>query len=482
MIKELFKLNRNLLGEGYDKALAYISQQIGLDIIDIPSGTQFGTWTVPDEWILKDAWIKDPKGNKILEKDNFNVMVYSRPIHGFCELPELKEHLYYSDESPELVPYVFDFYDRPYLGEIVIKKKKYGFCVKRDFIKKKIEQACEGGTCVPELKNIDPTVGKVRIEGINYNPKYEDVLEEGEYEVFIDSELKPGTLKIGVHTIKGKTDREILLFAHLDHPYQANDNLSGVKCLMDLVEQLKDKDHTIKIIFCPETIGSIAYAETQDISKVDFVIAVDACGNDNTLLIQKAFDKYHRINYAVHLAVQELGVSYRKADFRLLTGSDEYYFNDPLVGIPGIMLSRYPYKEYHTYADTPEIIKEDMIKQTGDVILKTIEIYEKDFIPVRNYKGVLCRNKFDIQTPYKNLNRDMDYLFYDMDGKKWLSEICLPLSLTFTYANDVISKLGDLIKKNGEHLCVNNSKRKVRKSARKKQKGLQGETNVPVER
>lgn len=460
-LKELFKLNRNLLGEGYDKALNYINTIIPLDIIHIPSGTKFGTWTVPDEWVLKDAWIKDPQGKKILDKDDFNVVVYSRPVHKGVRTENLNEHLFYSEENPELVPYAFNFYE-----------DNWGFCVKRDFVKKKIPNVCEGGECTDAVKGIDPTVGKVQIEGINYNPKFKNALEEFEYEVFIDSELKPGTLKIGVHTIKGKTDREILLFAHLDHPYQANDNLSGVKCLLDIVEQLKDKEHTIKIIFCPETIGSIAYAETQDISKVDFVIAVDICGNDNTLLIQKAYNKYDRINYAVHLAVQELGVSYRKADFRLTIGSDEYYFNDPLVGIPGIMLSRFPYKEYHTYSDTPETIKEDMIKQTGDVILKTIEIYENDYIPVRNYKGVLCRSKFDIQTPYKNLNRDMDYLFYDMDGKKWLSEICLPLSITFTFANDVINKLGDLIKKNGVNLCVNNSKGKVKKSSRKKQKGL----------
>lgn len=467
-LKELFKLNRNLVGNGFYKALKVINNILPLEIINIKSGTEFGTWTVPDEWILKDAWIKDPDGNKILEKNDFNVMVYSEPIHGFCQLPELKEHLFYSEENPDTIPYHFSFYE-----------KNWGFCVKRNFIKEKLPNVCEGGDCTDELKTIDPTVGKVQIEGINYQPKFKDALKEGQYEVFIDTELKPGVMKLGVHTIPGKhlrqgdgkfgyPDREILLFAHLDHPFQANDNLSGVKCLLDIAEKLKEFNHTIKIIFCPETIGSIAYAETQDISKVDFVIAVDAVGNDNILLIQKAYNKYDRINYAVHLAVQELGISYRKADFRLIIGSDEYYFNDPLVGIPGIMLSRFPYKEYHTYADTPEILKEDMIKQVGEVILKTIEIYEKDYIPVRNFKEILNRSKFDIQTPYKTINRDLDYLFFDMDGKKWLSEISLPLGLTFTYCYDVLEKVGNLITKNVKYSFVNNSKGKIKKNSRKK--------------
>ncbi|OFW54468.1 MAG: hypothetical protein A2163_07175 [Actinobacteria bacterium RBG_13_35_12] len=456
-INELYKYNRQLLGEGYNKALSYISQIIGLDIIDIPSGTNVGDWIVPDEWVVKDAWVKF-KGKKIIDykwdllENGLSLMVYSEPINKVVNLKELNNHLFYSEDNPKSIPYQFSFYD-----------KNWGFCVPKELVLRKKPSACEGGTCVPDLKKIDPEVGKIQIEGQDYSPKYESALEEGDYEVFIDSQFKKGTLKIGVHTIKGKSDREILIFAHLDHPLQANDNLSGVQCLIDLVKQIKC-EHTIKLIFCPETIGSIAYAETQDISKVDFVIAVDAVGNDNTLLIQKSFDKFSRLNYVVHLAVHELGVSYRKGDFRALIGSDEYYFNDPLVGIPGIMLSRYPYKEYHTSLDTPKIIKEDKIKETADVILKTIGIYEKDYIPVRKTKGVLMRSKYGLNTIHKYLNRDLDYIWYDIDGKKWLSEICLPLGLTFDYAYKFLSKLEE----NGIIIRSDNRKGRKPKITRKK--------------
>jgi len=465
IIKTLYNLPRYLLGKGYTEALRQINDVLPLEVINIPSGKEVGTWTVPQEWILKEAWIKF-KGEKILEwKNDLSVMIYSQPTRGIVKLKELKEHLFHSIDNPETTPYQFSFYE-----------KNWGFCVPKEFVLKQKPNLCENGDCHPELKAIDPEVGKVMIEGQDYSPKFVDVLEEGDYEVFIDSEFKPGVLQIGVHTIKGKTDREILLFAHLDHPYQANDNLSGVQCLIDLAKKIEKDfqthanidrhEHTIKVIFCPETIGSIAYAETQDISKVDFVISVDACGNDNTLLIQKAFDKYARLNYAVHLAIHELGVSYRKGDFRALIGSDEYYFNDPMVGIPGIMLSRYSYKEYHTSADTPEILKEDKIKETGDVILKTIDIYEKDFIPVRKVKGVLCRSKFGLATIHKYLNRDLDYLYYDMDGKKYLSEIVLPLGLTFEFAYNFIKKL----EKNGILGRFNNSQGKKQKTGRKKPK------------
>lgn len=429
-IKKLFKYDRQLLGKGYDQALKYINSVLPLDVIEVPSGTKLGTWTVPNEWVVKDAWVKY-KGKKIIDYKNnpLHLLQYSAPFKGTVDVKELEQHLYYSSDI-NAIPYEYSFYT-----------PKWGFCVRESDV---FDVKCKNGICTPELKKIDPSVGKVKIEGVE--DEKEKKLKKGKYEVFIDTELKPGKLKIGVHTVKGKSDREILLFAHLDHPWQANDNLSGVAALMDMAERLKGQfKHTIKIIFCPETIGSIAYGETQDISKVDFVIALDCVGNDNRMLIQKAYNAYDRINYAVHLAVQSLGISFDKSIFRLNIGSDEYFYNDPLVGIPGIMLSRYPYKEYHTSSDTPAIIKEDKIKETEALVLKTIEIYENDYIPKRNFRGVLFRTAYGIQTSHKLTNMDLDYLMFDIDGKKYLTQILMnpegQSGLLWDYAYGVLEKL-----------------------------------------
>lgn len=445
IIKELYKYDRHLLGKGFDKALDYINKIIPLKIIEIPSGTKFETWTVPPEWIIKDAWVKF-KGKKIIDyKDNpLCVMDYSQPIHGIVNLKELKQHLFVSDEKPEAIPYQYSFYE-PNWGFSIPKnmalKEKKGFW-------KRLLDACE------ECKDYEGGKVKVKILGIHpkeKQPEYTDALPEGEYEVFIDSEFRPGKMKIGVHTIPGKSDKEILLFAHLDHPYQANDNLSGVACLIDLAKKIK-AEYTIKLIFCPETIGSIGYLFTQDTSMVEFVIAVDCIGNNQSILLQKSFDKYARVNYAAHLALQEMGLSYRKGEFRFLIGSDEYVFNDPKIGIQGIMITRFPYWEYHTSADKPEIIDEGKIKEVEELILKIIDIYEKDYIPVRHFKAPLMRSSLKLETPFRLLNRDTDYLIFDIDGQKWLSEILLPLGLTFDYAYKFLNRL----KENG--LISNNAR------------------------
>ncbi len=447
----------------------YINGIIPLTMQIVPSGTEVGDWKVPDEWVIRDGWVKF-NGEKILDyKDNpLSVVVGSLPINKKCDLAEFKRHLHVSDEKPEAFAYEYKFYD-----------KDWGFSLPKNKVMQHVIQKCEGGTCTEELRDIDPTIGQVMIEGSENAPIFKEILPEGEYEVFIDSEYRPGAMKIGIHEIPGKSKKEILLFAHLDHPYQANDNLSAVACLIDLVKDLKDKyEHTIKIIFCPETIGSIAYAELNPISQVEFVISVDSIGNDNTLLIQKSFDKYHRINACVHLATAGQGIDYRKGDFRLLAGADEYYFNDPNLGIPGLFLSRIPFAEYHTSADTPDKISYEKIQEVQKVILKTIEFYEQDFIPKREFKGCLMRSKYGEQTPYKNLNRDLDYLMYDIDGKRYLSHLILPLGMGFEYAYKLMLKLEGYGKISR---CAHACEKPVKKVTRKKQKRVQRKANVPVE-
>lgn len=420
LIENLYPMNRCLLGEGYDNALEYLKHLIDLEVIEIPSGAKVGSWTVPDEWIVRDAWVKF-NGEKIIDYKTqpLSLVVGSMPQHGIVDKEELRKHLQYSDELPNATPFAYLYYN-------LDKNESWGFSVPKNQVRKEAT-----GTA---------TASGVKLNGEDYQFKFEDALPDGEYEVFIDTEYRPGTMKIGVHTISGKSDREILLFAHLDHPFQANDNLSAVACLTDLSKKLS-AEHTIKIIFCPETIGSIAYASTQDISKVDFVIAVDICGNDNQLLLQKSWDAEDRINRVAHVALFEMGESYRKGNFRNTIGSDEYFFNDPSVGIPGIMLSRWPYKEYHTSDDTPSIINYDTIYRTGAVIKSIIEIYEDDYIPVRNFKGPLQRVNYGMHSNNPQNNLGWDYFIYMMDGTRTLAELVCEMGLNWTYSNECVDKM-----------------------------------------
>ena len=401
IIEDLYKIPAGLLGEGYDNRLEYIKQLIDLEIFEFPSGTKFEQWEVPEEWVVRDGWIKY-KGKKIIDykKQPLSVVVGSLPVNKKVKLKELSEHLHYSDEQPDEYLYEYKFYE-----------KDWGFSMPKNKL----------------LKDGKP------------------LLKKGEYEVFIDAEHKPGVMRVATHTIPGKTDKEVLLFAHLDHPWQANDNLSGVAALIDLVKQIKPKqfEHTIKLVFCPETIGSIAYAHSQDLSKVSFMIALDIVGNNNPegILLQKAYNNEHRINNTAHLALRGLGLGYRQGVFRSSIGSDEYVFNDPKFGIPGLLFTTHPYPEYHTSADTPDKIDYDMIKRVQRAVIKTIRYYEEDFKPIRKFKGPLFRSGYGIQTRGKQLNLSWDYLIYGMEKDMLFSELCVNYGLNFEHTLEHVEKL-----------------------------------------
>jgi aminopeptidase-like protein len=191
-------------------------------------------------------------------------------------------------------------------------------------------------------------------------------------------------------------------------------------------------------------------------------LAVDICGNDGQLVLQKSL-KEHKINDIAHLAIFSLGKDYKFGKFRATIGSDEYAFNDPLIGVPGILLTRYPYKEYHNADDTPDKINYEKIEETGKVIQKIVEYWEKDFVPRRNFKAPLRRSKYDIQSSNPQLNLSWDYFFYDMDGEKSLAELCTLYGIDFEQALKVVNQMIE------KHDCsINFIKRGKQKTSKQK--------------
>jgi aminopeptidase-like protein len=179
-----------------------------------------------------------------------------------------------------------------------------------------------------------------------------------------------------------------------------------------------------------------------------------------------------------HLALHSFAETYRKGEFRNTIGSDEYAFNDPAFKIPGIMFSTHPYKEYHTSEDTPDKINYSVIERVQKAVLKTIDIYEKDFIPKKEFLGPLARSKYGIQTTNPQFNLSIDYLFYLMDGKRSLAELCAELGLAFDQIYELILRM----ETNGEVSRVDSSKEGKQKVTKQKRSKLSGSTDVSSKR
>ena len=216
LCRQLFPICRSITGEGFRQSLSIIKTHIpNLKTFEIPTGTPCFDWQVPLEWNIHDAYILTPEGKKIcdFQRSNLHVVGYSTPINQSLNLEQLQEHLSISlPEQPQAIPYITSYY-----------KEHWGFC-------------------------------------LSHNDR--EQLKPGQYQVFIDSELKPGSLTYGELMIPGEKEEEIFLSTYLCHPSMANNELSGpvvTTFLAKWLSQLKARKYTYRIIFIPETIGSIVY-------------------------------------------------------------------------------------------------------------------------------------------------------------------------------------------------------------------------------
>lgn len=410
LISDLWLKRRDLISDGYDESLNYISKQIPLKIYKIPSGTKCWTWTVPDKWTVKEAYIKDLDGNTIIDlKDHpLHLMSYSLPVDKIVTKEELMKHLHTKPERPDAIPFEFSYYE-----------KKWGFCCQHN-----------------------------RLKSFN----------KDKYRVFIDSRFEKGELKVGDFTIKGATDETIVLAAHLCHPAMVNDDMAGVAVLVDLAKQLKKRKNyfTYKFMILPETIGSIAYLSQNEkiIPKLKYGIFLEMLGNDNIHALQLTRKGDTKLDEIARYVMRRNSNDFREGAFLDIVTNDEKVFNAPGVDVPMISISRYPYPEYHTSDDAPSIISEKRLIESRDLVLEILKIIDNDYVPKPKFKGPVFLSGYNLWVDWRKdaeLNRNVTKIMLNIDGKMSAFDIARDLNIKFETVIDFIKQLAEkgLIGKRG---------------------------------
>ncbi len=243
-ISELYPICRSITGNGLRETLRLIRNHIPLSIHEVASGTSVFDWTVPKEWNIRDAYIKDAKGKKIIDfaKSNLHVVNYSVPVRKKAPFKELKEHLFTLPSKPDWIPYRTSYY-----------KENWGFCLSH-------KQFLE--------------------------------LNEEEYEVCIDSSLTEGHLSYGEYYLKGDSPDEVLISCHACHPSLCNDNLSGVALATLLAKHLKPLSlrYSYRFLFIPGTIGSITWLSRNEehVSRIKHGLVAACLGDSGKLTYKKS--------------------------------------------------------------------------------------------------------------------------------------------------------------------------------------------------
>jgi aminopeptidase-like protein len=337
LMVELFPICRSITGNGLRKTLTILKKHIPLDVFEVPTKTKVFDWEIPREWNINDAFIKNSKGEKIVDfkKSNLHVLNYSIPVNKKISLDELKSHLYSFPEYPDVIPYRTSYYN-----------ENWGFC-------------------------------------ITHNQLLQ--LEEDLYEVFIDSTLEDGSLSYGEYLIKGKSENEVLLSCYPCHPSMCNDNLSGVVLLTLLAKHLKklSLQYSYRFLFIPETIGAITWLSRNEHSvvKIKHGLVVGCVGDPGISTYKKSRQGNAEIDRTVIEVLKNSGDEYKITDF-VPKGSDERQFCSPGFNLPiGSLQRTIPpdFPEYHTSADNTEFVKAEYLADSFSKYFKVILKLEENF-------------------------------------------------------------------------------------------------------
>lgn len=390
LAKNLWPINRSITGEGVRETLSKIKEVIPeLKIFEIKSGTKVFDWTVPKEWKINDAYIITPKGKKIcsFKKNNLHLVGYSIPVHEKISLSELQKYLHSLPDQPSAIPYVTSYY-----------KKRWGFCITQ---------------------------------------KQRDQLKKGQYEVFIDSELINGSLTYGELIIKGKLKKEVFLSTYICHPSMANNELSGPSVATYIAKWLLDKSNrrlTYRIVFVPETIGSIAYLSKNKKKLISRVIAgfnINCVGDDRDYSYLPSRNGETLSDLAAKHVLKNITTSFKSYKWTD-RGSDERQYCSPGIDLPiaSIMRTKYgEYPEYHTSLDNlKNVVTINGLKGGYEAIKCALETIENNKYPKIK---IFCEPQLSKRGLYPDLSSKkshgkmkllMNLITYS-DGKKSLLEI-----------------------------------------------------------
>lgn len=336
LAKRLYPICRSITGDGVRETLHILQEYVPLTISEVPTGTPVFDWVVPNEWNIREAWVKNSVGEKIIDfaEHNLHILNYSIPIHATLPLSELKQHLYSISDQPQVIPYRTSYY-----------QPNWGFCISHDQL---------------------------------------ESLQDDDYEVYIDSSLEAGALTYAEYFLPGGSEKEFIFSTHICHPSLANDNLSGIALLVLLIREMQQLDlrYSYRFLFVPGTIGAITWLASNErkLPNIQGGLVASLLGDGGKFHYKESRHGDGLIDRAAKHLLDDLNVEHEVLPFSPY-GYDERQYASPGINLAVGSLTRSTYgsyPQYHTSADNLELIRPEYLAESFEIYSGIIDLLEKN--------------------------------------------------------------------------------------------------------
>jgi aminopeptidase-like protein len=333
---EIYPICRSITGDGVRETLHRLRRHVPMETHEVPSGTPAFDWIVPKEWNIRDAYIKNASGERILDFQacNLHVVSYSAPVRGRFRLSELKKHIFTLPDQPDLIPYRTSYY-----------RESWGFCMAHS-----------------------------RLE----------VLPDDDYEVLIDSSLADGSMTYGEYFHRGETDEEVLFSTHVCHPSMANDNCSGLALLACLAQRLRRlrTRYSYRFVFAPGTIGAIVWLSRNEhlLSRIAHGLVISGVGDGGGPVYKKSRRGDAAVDRAMAHVLRHAGPVAKVVEF-FPYGYDERQYCSPGFNLPVGLFQRSQFAtfpEYHSSGDNLDLIRPEHLASSYRMIVAALDVLENE--------------------------------------------------------------------------------------------------------
>ena len=423
LIEQLLPLHRTLASDEMDEALQIVGKNMPTEanyqIESYAPGTPVWTWSVPERYVVHKAYLETEGGQRIVDfADNpLHLVSYSLSVDIVLTWDELEPHLYFNEERPWAIPWIFKFYQRD-----------WGFCLPKENF--------------DQLDRDKKYHAVIEVE-FRSGPKERFCISTGVIHPSIFSPL-PLSDKKKVKKHAG----EILISSHLCHPMQANDDLAGTVTAIEVAHRLAQKplppgSMSVRFWFGPETIGTIAYLAHHEnlIPQLRGGIFVEMTGNNSPIAWHHTRQHHHLLDRITEYILSDK--DHEERDFAAHPANDERVINGPGVNVPCISINRWPYDEYHTSDDNLDIISEEKLQESADLIEKIVRIFATNYIPKRTFRGPVFLSGHGLWVDWRDnweLNRAIEKIMMRFEGQHTIFDIAEELELDYWVVREYVEK------------------------------------------